>query len=403
MVIVGAGHAGAGAALELRKAGWPGDITLIGEENCLPYERPPLSKESFSANGPAHVPLLTESDCPEKKIRLLNGLEALSVDRSKHRIALSDGRSILYERLLLATGSVPRQLLQLPGSGGVHYLRRLDQASALNRLLTPGMRLTVIGGGFIGLEVAASARNRGIEVTLLEGARRLLSRCVPPDCAESIKVLHEQHGVEFRMEAAIAAVEQRNGTSVVALGSGERFQTDCIIAGIGAVPQTRLAESAGLALDNGVAVDACLRTDDPDIFAAGDCCSFPHAIFGGRRIRLEAWRNARDQAEIAAVNMLGGAVSYVAVPWFWSDQYDQTLQIAGLVEEGRTVISRDTSEGTLSFYLAEDGRLVAASALGLNSRIAKDIRISEMLISRSAYPPASLLASTDVPLKTLLA
>jgi 3-phenylpropionate/trans-cinnamate dioxygenase ferredoxin reductase component len=401
MVIVGAGETGASAALELRRAGWRGGITLIGAETQLPYERPPLSKALFGADGPPDVKILSDTAYREHSISLIRGVTAVAVDRSQHLVRLSMGCDVRYDRLLLATGAAPRRL-QVPGADRVFYLRNLDHAFALRARLAPGMRLTIVGGGFIGLEVAASARSHGIDVTLLEGLPRLLTRGVSPAYADSIRALHAHHGVDVLMSATVAALEYVNGETRVVLASGERLESDCVVAGIGAIPETQLAESAGLTLQNGVAVDEYLRTEDPDIFAAGDCCSFPHALYGGRRIRLEAWRNARAQAEAAAINMTGVSVPYSAVPWFWSDQYDQTLQIAGLVEEGSQIISRDTRESQMAFHLASDGRLVAASALGPNSQIARDIKIAERLIARSARPDPDLLAATESPLKRLL-
>jgi 3-phenylpropionate/trans-cinnamate dioxygenase ferredoxin reductase subunit len=201
----------------------------------------------------------------------------------------------------------------------------------------------------------------------------------------------------------IAAIESDGEGNSVLLSDGGRIRCDGVVAGIGAAPETRLAETAHLTIENGIRVDAQLRTDDPDVYAAGDCCSFPHPLYGDRRIRLEAWRNAQDQANVAARNLAGGQEVYSPVPWFWSDQYDQTLQIAGLVDEGRTTIERDLGEATLAFHLADDGRLVAASGFGPLSKVARDIRLAEMLIAQQARPAASALAAPNVKLKSLLA
>ena len=403
MVIVGAGEAGARAAFALREVGWRGPITLIGDEAHAPYERPPLSKAVMTAEAPPSAPfILREGQLKEHGVVLESGAEATVIDRAGHSVTLANGRVLRYARLLLATGSAPRRL-QLPGAQGVLYLRKFDDALVLRSRLRSGGRLVVIGGGFIGLELAASARARGAAVTLFELAPRLLTRGVSCDMAERIAAKHRDAGVDLRVGVKLAAIETEEEGYSVAVSDGARIRCDAVVAGIGAVPETRLAERAGVAIENGIRVDAQLQTDDPDIYAAGDCCSFPHPLYNDRRIRLEAWRNAQDQANLAARNLAGGQESYKAVPWFWSDQYDHTLHIAGLVDEGRTTIMRDLGEATLAFHLADDGRLVAASGFGPISKVAKDIRLAEMLIARQARPTAAALAAPDVKLKSLLA
>jgi 3-phenylpropionate/trans-cinnamate dioxygenase ferredoxin reductase subunit len=283
------------------------------------------------------------------------------------------------------------------------YLRTFSDALALRKRLNPGARLAVIGGGFIGLEVTASAVARGASVTLIEAAPRLLSRGVPEAIAERVEDRHARAGVDIRLGRAIERIEAAEGGFAVGLDDGGRIACDAVVAGIGAVPETTLARQAGLALDNGIAVDETLRTSDPDIFAAGDCCSFPHPLYHGRRIRLEAWRNAQDQGAAAARYMLGATEPYASVPWFWSDQYDETLQIAGLADAGSRTVEREAPGGArLFFHLAADGRLVAASGVGANAAIAKSIRLAEMLIAARAAPDPAALAAPDVNLKSLL-
>lgn len=403
MVIVGAGEAGGRAALALREAGFGGPVTIVGEEPHAPYERPPLSKAAMtSLDEPAPKHSLDSARCREADIVHFAEARAVDIDRAGHRIVLADGRAIAYERLLLATGARARRLA-LPGAERALYLRTFADALALRRPIAPGARLAVIGGGFIGLEVTASAVERGAEVTLIEAAPRLLSRGVPEAIGARVRDRHARAGVDIRLAASIRGIEAENDRSAVVLGDGARIVCDAVVAGIGAVPETALAEKAGLAVDNGVAVDATLRTSDPDIFAAGDCCSFPHPLYGGRRIRLEAWRNALDQGAAAALRMLGSAEPYAAVPWFWSDQYDETLQIAGLPDEGRRAVERITPDGArLFFHLADDGRIVAASGVGANAAVAKTVRLAEMLIAARAHPDAAALADPGVNLKSLL-
>ena len=404
MVIVGAGEAGARAASGLREQGYTGAVTLIGDEPHTPYERPPLSKAIMTGDGHAAPPfILDEAKLSAHGITHLGNSRAERIDRDKREVLLVDGRRIGYAKLLVATGAGPRRLPTPGADGTVLYLRTFADALGLRDRLKPGSKLVVIGGGFIGLEIAASAIGRGCSVALLEMAPRILTRGVPPQIAERVTARHRAAGVELLTGVGIERIERRGESAVVHLADGRDLAADAVIAGIGAVPETGLAEASGLPVENGIKVDALLRTADPDIFAAGDCCSFPHPLYGGRRIRLEAWRNAQDQANLAARNMLGGTDEYAAVPWFWSDQYDETLQIAGLTDEGRTIVERDLGVGRLFFHLDDDGRLVAISGVGPNSAIARDVRLGEMLIAKRATPDPAKLASPAVKLKALLA
>ena len=402
IVIVGAGETGGRAALTLREAGYDGQITLIGEEPHLPYERPPLSKAAMvSVEEPEPTCILDEARCGEGRIVHLANSRVTAIDRSAHQLSLEGGQTVPYERLLLATGARARRLT-VPGAEHALALRSFADALALRRQLKPGARIVVIGGGFIGLEVTASAIQRGCHVTLVEAMPRLLARGVPAEIAERVRARHEREGVTIHLSAGVERIESSGTALRIRLANGEAIDCDAVIAGVGAVPETAIAEEAGLAIDNGIAVDATFRTSDPDIFAAGDCCSFPIPHYGGRRIRLESWRNAQDQGPAAARAMLGSNEPYSALPWFWSDQYDETLQIAGLPDEGRTSVARHVGEASFFFHLADDGRLVAASAIGPNAAIARDIRLAEMLIAARAAPDPADLASPDVKLKALL-
>jgi 3-phenylpropionate/trans-cinnamate dioxygenase ferredoxin reductase subunit len=401
MVIVGAGECGARAAMALREAGWQGGITLIGEEILPPYERPPLSKAVMVAEGePQAAHPLTREGAAAKNIELLLGVKVAGIDRAHRSVILEDGRRIRFTKLLLATGAKPRRLVLEGGETGLLYLRSFADALALREKLLPGKHLCVIGGGFIGLELAASAIARGCRVTVVEAAPRILMRGVPAALAALIARRHEQAGVSFHIGSGIDRVAE--GKRVI-LKDGTEIPCDVIIAGIGAIPETSLAEQAGLAIENGIKVDSQLRTSDPDIFAAGDCCSVPHPLYGDRRIRLEAWRNAHDQGNLAARNMLGAETAHRAVPWFWSDQYEFTLHIAGLADQAVTDVKRDLGDGAeLHFHLAADGRLLAASGFGPLGKVAKEVRLAEMLIERGAKPAPEQLASPDVRLKSLL-
>ncbi|MER9116976.1 FAD-dependent oxidoreductase [Mesorhizobium sp. M0018] len=404
MVIIGAGECGGRAALALRELGYDGPVTLVGDEPHLPYERPPLSKDAMVADAPLIKAIASEAVLAERSIRHIHSVQAVAIVREAHVVRLSDGSALAYDKLLLATGSVPRKL-PMPGLGGrCVYLRTFNDALAIRAHLSAGNRIAIVGGGFIGLELAAAARRLGAAVTIIEAQPRILMRGVPAEIAEVIHQAHEAEGVKILCGEGIAAIADDGAEVRIALAGGRDIVADLAVIGIGAVPVTGLAAEAGLTVDNGIAVDAELRTSDPDVFAAGDCCSFPLAIYGGRRVRLEAWRNAQEQGALAARNMLGAGESHAAVPWFWSDQYGLTLQIAGLSDEGRSVVRRDLGDRAfILFHLAEDGRLVAASGIGAGNAVARDIRLAEMLIAKQARPAPEALGSQAIKLKSLLA
>ncbi len=405
MVIVGAGECGARAAFALREVGYDGPVTLIGEEPHLPYERPPLSKAAMvSEEHPTPVTVTDHQRLADNNISLISSVRASGIDRESRTVLLEDGRVIPYDKLLLATGSAPRRL-PMPGLGErCVYLRSYDDALAIRAHLKPGIRVAIIGGGFIGLELAASARKRGASVTVIEAQPRILMRGVPAEISSIIHDAHVAEGVDVRTGSGLKSIDDDCKTVRILLADGSGLDVDLAVIGIGAVPVTGLAEAAGLTVENGIAVDSELRTSDPNIFAAGDCCSFPLEIYAGRRVRLESWRNAQDQGAVAAHNMNGASEGHAAVPWFWSDQYELTLQIAGLSDEASTTVRRDLGHGAfILFHIAADGRLVAASGIGTGNSVARDIRLAEMMIAKRASPSPDQLASSDVKLKSLLA
>jgi 3-phenylpropionate/trans-cinnamate dioxygenase ferredoxin reductase subunit len=403
MVIIGGGECGVAAALTLREKGYTGPVTLIGDETHLPYERPPLSKAVMCSDDEPLPKTIASSDrLSSDSIGLLTSNPVHSIDRLNKTVLLADDSKITYDQLLLATGATSRRLPK--ALSGVIYLRTHEDALLIRSRLKAGSRAVIIGAGFIGLELAASARRRGVKVSVIEAQPRILMRGVPREIATVVAARHAVEGVKIWCDRGIAAIEETSSCVRVLTTDRSQFEADICIVGIGSVPTTDLAYAAGLKIDNGVAVDECLRTSDPDILAAGDCCSFPLAIYDGLRVRLESWRNAREQGMLAAGNMLGANLRHQAIPWFWSDQYDMTLYVAGLPTERCTTIRRDLPDGTfLLFHLADDGRLLAASGLGAGSAAAKDIRWAEMLIAKRAKPPPDQLAAPDVKLKTLLA
>ncbi|WP_337184772.1 FAD-dependent oxidoreductase [Shinella sp.] len=402
-VIVGAGECGARAAFALREKGFDGAITLIGSETHLPYERPPLSKEALVADAGPKLVAAAERYV-EAGIDLLLGRTACEIDRAARHVVMGDGTVVAYDRLLLATGARPRALPGTNHGGRIAALRSHEDAARIRAHLVEGSHVAILGGGFIGLELAASARKLGASVTLVEGLPRVLTRGVPPEIAEIVADRHIAEGVEILCGAKVTGIEDLPGEVRIALEDGRVVSASLLVVGIGAVPNTELAEAAGLAVDNGIAVDGHLRTSDPDIFAAGDCTSYPLPLYGDRRIRLESWRNAQEQGQLAAANMLGGAEVHSAVPWFWSDQYDMTLQIAGLADGAVTTVRREMGEGAfILFHLDSEGRLIAASGIGPGNAVARDIRLAEMLIAARIHPDPAELAAPETKLKKLLA
>lgn len=403
-VIIGAGECGARAAFALREKAYDGDITLVGTEPLAPYERPPLSKAG--ADGSLDPKFIaTPEKYAESGIRLLTGVTAHDLDPETKVVTLSDKSTLTYDKLLLATGASARPLPGAPtDSDHIRSLRTHGDAMALRKAMRPGKHIAIVGGGFIGLELAATARLLGADVTVVEGLERVLKRGVPDEIAKVITERHRAEGVDLRCGVAISSLGEDGGRAVIRLSAGDTIEADLVLVGIGAMPSTDLAARAGLMIDNGVAVDEYLRTSAPDIYAAGDCCSFPLAVYGGRRVRLESWRNAQDQGALAAANMLGLGQMVSAVPWFWSDQYDMTLQIAGLSDGAVTHLRRDLGEGAfILFHLDEAGRLLAASGIGPGNAVARDIRLAEMLIAARAHPDPAALIASNIKLKSLLA
>ena len=407
MVIIGAGQSGARAAHALRDNGWDGAITLLGDEGVAPYDRPPLSKAVLlGQKTTAQCALYDEAFYRDQRIDLRIDANVQQIDRAARAVVLKDGHSVGYQRLLIATGAAPRRLT-VPGSTleGVHVLRTAADALNVVDELWPGRKIAIVGAGFIGLEIAATAIARGCEVIVIEAAARALMRAVPEIVAACLVERHRQMGVHVRFAVQVDRIigSTMKRVTGVKLSDGTSIACDCVIAGIGVKPRTELAEAAGIDVADGIAVDDTLRTNDPHIFAAGDVCSFPHRLFR-RRMRLECWKNAEDHARIVARNMLDRGETYSEVPWFWSDQYDMTIQIAGMPAFGVTTAVREKSAASRIFFaLDRDGVLVGASGVGQASEIARDVRVAQELIARRACIEPSLLSDRSVKLKPLLA
>ncbi len=397
IVIIGAGQAGAQAIATLRAEGFAGALSLIGDEGFAPYQRPPLSK-AYLAGDFARERLFLKPDAfyAEAACDLRLSAPVDAIDRQKKTVRLSDGTRLPYDRLLLTTGARVRTL-PVPGAGlpGVYYLRGIADVDALRQHFQPGTRLAVVGGGYIGLEVAAVAVKRGLKVTVIEAADRVMVRAASPQISAFYEKTHRDNGVEFVLGAMAERFDGDARAEGVSTNRG-RVAADFILAGIGVVPNCELAKAAGLACDNGIAVDEYGVTSDPDIFAAGDCTSHPG--FAGGRVRLESVQNAIDQAKHAALAMLGKPLAYREVPWFWSDQYDLKLQIAGLAHPGDTTVLRGNPDSRkFSVFHLRDGVVAAVEAVNA----APDYIVGRRLIAARAVIAPERIADVSVPAKSL--
>ena len=399
-VIVGAGHAGGRAAEALRAAGHKGPVTLLGAERHPPYERPPLSKELLAGAVPVEKTYIRPPAWyGEQEIDLRLGSEAVAIDRAAERVRLKDGTDVPYDALMVTTGARPR-LLRIPGGEGprVFYLRDIDDSLRLRERLVAGVRLAVIGAGFIGLEVAATARKRGASVTVLELAPHVLARVCPPEIGEYVAELHRRNGVEIRTGVGVAAIEDKGSELAILTADGERIAADYAAIGIGAQPNTEIAAAAGLAVDDGIKVDEFGRSSDPQIYAAGDVTRHFNPIVG-RHIRLEAWQNAQNQAIAVAKVMAGGNVAFAEVPWFWTDQFDMNLQMAGAPDHwDRLVFRGEPAERSFTVFHLADGKPVAVTTVNA----IRDMRFGRMMIQRGVPVDPALLADKSVKLQDLV-
>jgi 3-phenylpropionate/trans-cinnamate dioxygenase ferredoxin reductase subunit len=396
-VIVGAGLAGAKAAEALRGGGFDGQLTLIGEEGHLPYERPPLSKDYLAGKAERDsVFVHDQAWYRQQEIALRLGRQAVAIDRAARQVRLDDGDSLPYDKLLITTGSSPRRLAD---ASGVHYLRTIDDSDRLQEILATGSNLAVIGGGWIGLEVAAAARQAGLQVTVLVNLELPLLRVLGREMAQVFADLHRSQGVSLRLGVRVEGIS--GGTAAgVRLGDGTRIEADAVVAGIGAMPRISLAAEAGLEVTDGIVTTAALRTSDPDIFAAGDVASAYHPLLG-RHIRVEHWANALKQPAVAAAAMLGQDVRYEDLPYFYTDQYDLGMEYLGDVRDGYDqVVVRGDVEGRefIAFWL-KDGRVLA----GMNVNV-WGVTDSIKNLIRSGHPvTAAALADASTPLDDLAA
>ena len=366
IVIIGAGHAAGQAIASLRADGFAGAIRLVGEEPYVPYQRPPLSKKFLSGElDLARVLFKPEAFYEQADVDMRLGTRAVAVDRVAHTVTLEGGAVLPYARLILATGSRVRRL-SLPGSdlGGIHYLRTIEDVDGIRAELKPGARMVVVGGGYIGLEVAAVAVKLGLSVTVLEAAERVLARVTAPAISAFYERVHAEEGVRILTGTGVTGFAGEGRVREVLLPGGEAISADVVVVGVGILPNVELAAEAGLAVEDGIVVDALCATSDPDIYAIGDCTRHPNGIYG-RTLRLESVHNALEQAKTASASICGKPKPYDQVPWFWSDQYDLKLQIAGLSQGHDRVVVRGNPEIGRSFavFYLKDGILVAVDAV----------------------------------------
>jgi 3-phenylpropionate/trans-cinnamate dioxygenase ferredoxin reductase component len=400
-LIVGAGQAGGECAVELRKRGFAGRIVIIGDEAHVPYRRPPLSKAYFAGSAKLEsLYVMPQASLDKHNIEVLHGVRVDGIDRARKTVALSDGRNLSYDKLALTTGGRARPL-NLPGASrpNVFLLRSIADVDGIRAQAQAGKCMVVVGGGFIGLETAAVAAKLRLKVTVLEGLPRVLARVTVPEVSEFFERAHREAGVDLRTGVQVTALEGEPNVTHVVLDDGTRVEADFVVVGIGLIPNTELAQAAGLAVNNGIVVDQFTQTEDPDIVAAGDCTNHP-SDFAGRRLRLESVQNAMEQGRAAAHAMLGKAVPYQMVPWFWSDQYDLKLQMVGLSTDFEQMVLRGdpaTQRSFATFYL-RDGVVIAADAI---SRPQDFMLAKKMVAARLRVDPAQL-ADESVALKTLV-
>jgi 3-phenylpropionate/trans-cinnamate dioxygenase ferredoxin reductase subunit len=397
IVIIGAGHAAGQAAASLRQAKFEGSITIIGDEAHVPYQRPPLSKQYLAGTQVADkVYLRAEKFYADKDIQLMLDTRATQIDPGTKTINLDNGETIAYEKLLISTGSRPRKL-SIEGSdlSGIHYLRTMDDVDGIRADVKPGANLVIVGGGYIGLEVAAVGIELGMNVHVLEMEERILQRVTTPEMSAYYHKLHSDRGVHIHTQTGVTGFSG-NGKVEKVLCGDESFAADIVIVGIGIIPNIEIAEEAGIHCDNGIVVDDHCCTSDPDIYAAGDCTNHPNPLMN-KRLRLESVPNAMDQARVSTANMLGDDKVYAAIPWFWSDQYELKLQMVGFSADGDSQVLRgDMENHQFAIFYLKDGKVVAADAV--NSP--KEFMLCKQLVGKPADP--AQLADPETDLKSLL-
>ena len=399
-IIIGAGQAGGWIARTVRMEGFEGRIVLIGEERHLPYERPPLSKGALlGAAAMESTRLWPPESYDTLAIEALPGRCVMAIHRTARQITLDNGELLGYDRLAIATGARPR-LLPVEGAGlaGIHYLRTIDDALAIRNDIREGSTVLVIGGGWIGMEVAATLVQLNCRPVVVEMADRLCARAVPPDISQWMLGFHQEHGVHVKLQTGVERLEGSGRIERAVLSNGETIHCTAAVAGIGVLANTELAETAGLRVNNGILIDDHCRTSDPDIFSAGDVANHPN-LWMGRRIRLESWENAQNQGIAAGKSMLGKGVAYDSIPWFWSDQHDANIQMIGMPENWDETATRQKAGETafLRMYLRE-GRIIGA--VSVNN--ARELGVAKRLMQAGKAWSVDDLTNPDIRMQVLL-
>lgn len=400
VVVVGASHASAQLCQSLRQNGWAGEVVLVGDEPSLPYQRPPLSKTFLAGTKTLEELLIRKPEFYEKERVVFRHARVTAIDRDAGTVRLGDDETLAYDELVLCTGARPRPL-EVAGMDlrGVHYLRNAADIEAIRGSLVAAQHAVIVGAGYIGLEAAAALRKAGTAVTVLEAADRVLQRVTAPEVSAFYDRVHREEGVDLRVAVGVAALEGEDHVEAVRLDDGTSIAADLVIVGVGVVPNVELAQDAGLTVQNGIVIDAHGRTDDPHVYAAGDCANH-HDVRYDVRVRLECVANALEHAKSIAGAITGNEKAISALPWFWSDQYDLKLQIAGLSTGYDEIVLRgDPEEGRsfACFYYA-DGRLIAADCVNRP----KEFMFSKRAITDGLSPDRAALADPDTALTDLL-
>ncbi len=401
IVIIGAGHAAGQLTASLRQQGYEGALQVIGDEPHLPYQRPPLSKAYLAGELDAEGLNFRPAEFYDKATaEMITATRVDVIDRDAKQLTLSDGRTLSYTKLALTTGSRVRRL-SLPGSelAGIYYLRNIADVDGIRQHLQAEAKLVICGGGYIGLEVAAVCAKHGLDVTVLEMADRVMNRVVAPQVSEFYETVHREAGVNIKTSVQVSGFEGREKVEHVTCTDGTSYPADFVVIGVGVVPNSELAAAAGLATDNGIVVDQYAATADPDIVAAGDCTNHPSQRYGAR-IRLESVQNAVDQAKAAAATLCGNPTEYAAIPWFWSDQFDLKLQIAGLSQGHDAVVVRgNPADRAFSVFYLQGGELLAVDAINRP----QEFMLSKRLIAARARLDATRIEDTSISMKELAA
>ena len=400
-VIVGAGQAGGRAVEAMRKAGFPGRVVLIGEEPEIPYERPPLSKAVLTGAKEAYTTkILPAGFYTENKIELMTNVRVVAIDAARRHVTLGDGGSLPYTKLMLATGGRVRTLPFAPiGRAGVQYLRTMTDSLALRDALKRARHFVVIGGGFLGLEAAASACKLGLAVTVLELKPHLLDRAMAPEIASFVEDMHRKQGIDIRLGVQVSDIVGSGRVEAVILCDGTRVPADLVLVSVGIIPNTELAAAAGASIDNGIVVDEFGQTSLPDVFSVGDAANHLNPILG-RRLRLESWQCAQNQAIAVARVMCCDSTPYAVVPWFWSDQFDSNIQMVGVPSKTDQVVVRgDPASGRFICFNYADGIVEGATAFNMGG----EIRFARKLIEAKVPVNPAVISDPAKKLREIVA